>query len=115
MTDEQRYDAAGWVNRQVHTPALDRMAEESVCFSRAYTTNPSCIPARAAIFTGRYPSQCGVPGFVSSLPKKETTFMSIYGMEATIRLSSENSISGALKLSGDTTMRILWMNIFRRR
>ena len=35
MTDEQRYDAAGWVNRQVHTPALDRMAEEAVCFSRA--------------------------------------------------------------------------------
>lgn len=31
------------------------------------------------------------------------------------RLSSENSISGALKLSGYMTMRILWMNIFRRR
>ncbi len=75
MTDEQRFDAAGWVNSQVITPNLNRMAEESVCFTRAYTTNPSCIPARAAVFTGRYPSQCGVPGFVSCLPAKETTFM----------------------------------------
>ena len=75
MTDEQRYDAAGWVNSQVHTPVLNRLAEESVWFSRAYTTNPSCIPARAAVFTGRYPSQCGVPGYVSCLPKRETTFM----------------------------------------
>ncbi|WP_039894332.1 sulfatase-like hydrolase/transferase, partial [Hungatella hathewayi] len=58
-----------------HTPVLNRLAEESVWFSRAYTTNPSCIPARAAVFTGRYPSQCGVPGYVSCLPKRETTFM----------------------------------------
>ena len=75
MTDEQRYDAAGWVNSQVHTPVLNRLAGESVWVSRAYTTNPSCIPARAAVFTGRYPSQCGVPGYASCLPKRETTFM----------------------------------------
>ena len=63
MTDEQRYDAVGYVNPQVLTPHLDAMARESVCFLNAYTANPSCIPARAAIFTGRYPSQCGVPGY----------------------------------------------------
>ncbi len=77
MTDEQRYDALGYVNPQVHTPNLDALAKESVCFTRAYTANPSCIPARAAIFTGRYPSQCGVPGYMSCLPKKETTFMKL--------------------------------------
>ena len=53
MTDEQRYDAVGYVNPQVLTPHLDAMARESVCFLNAYTANPSCIPARAAIFTGR--------------------------------------------------------------
>lgn len=77
MTDEQRFDAVGYENDQVYTPNLDRLAGDSVCFTRAYTTNPSCIPARAAIFTGRYPSQCGVPGFMSFLPKKETTFMKL--------------------------------------
>lgn len=77
MTDEQRYDAVGYVNPQVRTPHLDAMARESVCFLNAYTANPSCIPARASIFTGRYPSQCGVPGYMSYLPEKETTFMKL--------------------------------------
>ena len=67
----------GYVNPQVLTPHLDAMARESVCFLNAYTANPSCIPARAAIFTGRYPSQCGVPGYMSFLPEKETTFMKL--------------------------------------
>lgn len=37
MTDEQRYDAVGYVNPQVLTPHLDAMARESVCFLNAYT------------------------------------------------------------------------------
>ena len=57
MTDEQRFDAVGYRNPEVHTPNLDRLAQESVRFTNAYATNPSCIPARAAIFTGRYPSK----------------------------------------------------------
>ena len=77
MTDEQRFDAVGWENPSVKTPCLDALALDSMVFRRAYTTNPSCIPARAAIFTGRYPSQCGVPTYISCLPESEKTFMSI--------------------------------------
>ncbi len=77
MTDEQRFDAVGYQNPCVKTPNLDALAEESVVFDYAYTTNPSCIPARAAIFTGRYPSQCGAPCYITPLPKKETTFMKL--------------------------------------
>lgn len=77
MTDEQRFDAVGYRNPQVLTPHLDELQREGIDCSRAYTTNPSCIPARAAIFTGRYPSQCGVPGYMSALPAKETTFMKL--------------------------------------
>lgn len=77
MTDEQRFDAVGYRNPEVATPNLDRLAGESIDFTRAYTSNPSCIPARAAIFTGRYPSQCGAPGYMTSLPAKETTFMKL--------------------------------------
>ena len=46
MTDEQRFDAVGYANAQVHTPNLDRLAAQSVRFDNAYTPNPSCIPAR---------------------------------------------------------------------
>ena len=77
MTDEQRADGVGYCNPQLHTPALDALAADSIVFQNAYTTNPSCVPARAAIFTGRYPSQCGAPTFITYLPETETTFMSL--------------------------------------
>ncbi|WP_281890594.1 sulfatase [Paenibacillus sp. YYML68] len=77
MTDQQRHDAIGYRNPEVLTPHLDRLAAESVVFTNGYTSNPSCIPARAAIFTGRYPSQCGAPTYMTPLPDYEQTFMSI--------------------------------------
>ncbi|KKL28721.1 hypothetical protein LCGC14_2372320, partial [marine sediment metagenome] len=36
-----------------------------------------CIPARAAIATGRYPSQCGAPTFITYLPPSEVTFATL--------------------------------------
>jgi uncharacterized sulfatase len=77
MTDEQRFDALGSVNPVVQTPNLDKLASQSIFFTRAYTTNPSCVPARAAMFTGRYPSQCGAPAFITYVNDTETTFMSL--------------------------------------
>lgn len=77
MTDEQSFDAVGYRKPEVYTPYLNTLKRDSIDFTRAYTSNPSCIPARAAIFTGRYPSQCGVPGYMTYLPKTETTFMKL--------------------------------------
>ena len=76
MTDEHRSDCVGYENPVLHTPNLDRLAAGSVVFTRAYSTSPSCVPARAAIYTGRYPSQCGAPTYITYLPPDETTFMS---------------------------------------
>ncbi len=75
MTDEQKFNTLGYRNSEVITPHLDALAKQSLCFSNAYTTNPSCIPARAAIFTGRYPSQNGASGYMTPLNGNETTFM----------------------------------------
>lgn len=77
MTDEQRFDHLGIVNPVLHTPNLDKLADDSVFFSRAYTTNPSCVPARAAIFTGKFPHQCHAPTFITHLPEHETCFMKL--------------------------------------
>lgn len=77
MTDEQRWDHVGGVNPVVKTPHLDCLAADGVLFERAYTTNPSCVPSRAAMMTGKYPSQCGAPTYVTYLPKHERTFMSM--------------------------------------
>ena len=37
----------------VQTPAFDRVANEGLLFTRAYTPNPKCAPSRSAILTGR--------------------------------------------------------------
>ncbi len=44
----------------IHTPAMDCLAEEGMLFTRAYSPNPLCMPARNSIFTGRYPHETGV-------------------------------------------------------
>ncbi len=38
----------------VLTPHLDRIASQGVRFSSAYCNSPACVPARAALATGRY-------------------------------------------------------------
>ena len=75
MTDQQRYDTMGCVNSKIITPNLDKLAADSVFFEHSYCSNPSCVPSRAAIMTGKYPSQCEVPAYISCLPETEKTFM----------------------------------------
>lgn len=59
MTDTQRYDMVNAnVSTGLKTPCLDRLAEQGISFSNAYTTQPVCQPARSAIFTGLYPHSC---------------------------------------------------------
>ncbi len=77
MTDQQRFDALSCVNSEIKTPHLDELIRHSVHFTKARCVNPSCVPSRAAIFTGKYPSQCECPMFITKLPKSEKTFMSM--------------------------------------
>src|SRR5688572_13579827 len=41
------------------TPVLDRLARESIRYTRAFTTAPVCAPSRAAIITGMYQTAIG--------------------------------------------------------
>lgn len=62
MTDQHSADALScrMGDRHLRTPALDALAARGTFFSRAYTPNPLCMPARNSIFTGHYPHQTGV-------------------------------------------------------
>ncbi|MEE2753020.1 MAG: arylsulfatase, partial [Candidatus Latescibacterota bacterium] len=52
-TDQQRGDCLGCDGHPVvETPYLDELAEDGVRFKHAYTSVPSCTPARAGIITG---------------------------------------------------------------
>jgi arylsulfatase A-like enzyme len=46
-------------DRSARTPVLDRLARESVRYTRAFTTAPVCAPSRAAIITGMYQTSIG--------------------------------------------------------
>jgi arylsulfatase A-like enzyme len=61
MDDQHRGDclhADG--NRAIHTPNLDRIGNEGVRFRRAYTSMPTCTPARSGLLTGLSPWNHGM-------------------------------------------------------
>ena len=61
FSDQQRHDSCGCYGQKLDiTPNLDKMAEEGVLFTNAFTCQPLCTPARACIQTGLYPTQTGV-------------------------------------------------------
>ena len=60
FTDEQRADTmACYGNRWIHTPNLNRLAEESFVFQNAYVSQTVCTPSRSTIMTGLYPHTNG--------------------------------------------------------
>ena len=61
FTDQQNINmmsAAG--NPDLHTPAMDRLADRGVMFMQSYCTSPVCGPARSSIISGRMPHETGV-------------------------------------------------------
>jgi len=55
-TDQQSETMMGCSgNKYVKTPAMDYIATNGIRFTRAYTTNPVCSPARVSLMTGRFP------------------------------------------------------------
>lgn len=60
VPDEMRADCTGFMgNEEVATPTLDRLAAEGVVCSRHFSNHGKCVPARAALYTGRYPNIAG--------------------------------------------------------
>ena len=80
--DTLRSDYLGtYGNAEAETPNIDRLANESTLFERAYATCPLTLPSHASIFTGSLPPQHGVRdnrGFAldSSLPTLAEHFQS---------------------------------------
>ena len=60
-------------NPEIHTPNLDKLAEEGVLFRNAYSNCALCTPFRANLFTGRYASQTGVFHNKQPIPQGERT------------------------------------------
>ncbi|WP_052020282.1 arylsulfatase [Paenibacillus pini] len=52
----------------VETPNLDELSRTGVRFDRAYSATPTCVPARAAIFTGQSQRTHGRVGYQDCVP-----------------------------------------------
>jgi len=64
MADQFRGDCVGADgNRVIRTPNLDRLAREGAIFRCAYSSTPTCTPARAALLTGLSPWRHGMLGY----------------------------------------------------
>ncbi|HZT39984.1 MAG TPA: sulfatase, partial [Bryobacteraceae bacterium] len=61
VADEWRAQATGYNgDSNARTPALDRLAAESVNFENAVSGHPVCCPYRASLMSGQYPLTHGV-------------------------------------------------------
>ena len=64
MTDQQRGDALSIEGHPVLlTPNMDSIAGAGVRFRRAYTTAPTCVPARRSLMSGQHPATTGMVGY----------------------------------------------------
>ena len=64
MADQMRSDMLGSSgNKATYTPNLDILASQGVRFSNAFSSTPTCTPARAALLTGLSPWYHGMLGY----------------------------------------------------
>lgn len=64
MADQHRGDCLSSDGHPaVRTPNLDRLARDGVRFRHAYSTTPTCTPARACLLTGMNPWNHGMLGY----------------------------------------------------
>lgn len=75
MSDDQGWgDVAYNGNKVIHTPSLDKMAQEAVQLDRFYAAAPVCSPTRGSVLTGRHPFRYGIEwAGVGHLPANEIT------------------------------------------
>ncbi len=82
MVDDMGYSDLGIYGSEIHTPHLDRLAQEGIRF-REFYNNSISAPTRASLITGQYAHRAGIgyfnvnlglPGYQGFLNKESLTF-----------------------------------------
>lgn len=83
------------------TPNIDKLAENGVRFTNAYSANPVCSPTRAAIMTGKHPNRVDITDWIpGNDPKKRR----LLGPQDRENLALEEiTVAEKLKEKGYTT------------
>ena len=78
ITDQQRADWLGCYGHPVlKTPNIDRIAARGTRFDNFHVASPVCMPNRASLLTGRYPSLHGLRYNGCVLPDNANTFVDL--------------------------------------
>jgi arylsulfatase A-like enzyme len=71
-------DDLGWADVRCNypetfydTPNIDKLAEQGVRFTQAYSANPVCSPTRAAIMTGKHPNRVNITDWIPGNDPKD--------------------------------------------
>ena len=68
LSDDMGYSDIGCYGGEVHTPNLDRLAENGLRFTQFYNS-ARCCPTRASLITGLHPHQTGI-GHMTNPPNR---------------------------------------------
>ena len=75
VADQLRADHLGFGGGPLATPHLDALAASATVFDQAYVANPTCMPNRSTIATGRWPTAHGTRANGITLDWDAETFM----------------------------------------
>lgn len=78
-------DLACYGSTFYETPHLDRLARESLSFSRAYAASPVCSPTRASLLTGQTPARIGITQYIGGTSEgrlKDVPYLHYLPLEA---------------------------------
>ena len=80
ITDQHRADYLGCAGHPlVRTPNIDAIAAQGTRFDQFYVATPVCMPNRASLLTGRYPSAHGLRYNGCELSERARTFVELLG------------------------------------
>ena len=82
ITDQHRADWLGCYGHPVvKTPHIDSIAAKGTRFDNFHTASPVCMPNRASLLTGRYPSLHGLRYNGCVLPQSANTFVDLLAQD----------------------------------
>ena len=99
ITDDQKLDSFGFINKKAMTPNIDRIAKEGVYFSKGYASTSVCTPSRYTCLTGRYASRSQVDKFIKGITDEGQTWVQWNADVA----QSETNIPKVMKANGYVT------------
>lgn len=73
ITDDQSWDSLGFMGGDVHTPRIDRMAEDGMRFTDFNITSTVCSPSRYSFLAGRYAGRSRGERFMREHPPGDQT------------------------------------------